>query len=63
MIAGWQLRYRGFTVSGQELDALAIVVEALQNREKKDQEILTLRQRARQGVIARNASLQSQEEG
>jgi hypothetical protein len=60
MIAGWQLRYRGFTVSGQELDALAIVVEALRSREKKDQEILARSQRARQGIIARNANLQSQ---
>jgi hypothetical protein len=60
MIAGWQLRYRGFTISGKELDALAIVVEALRNREKKDREISARYQRARQGVIARNASLQPQ---
>jgi hypothetical protein len=60
MITGWQLHYRGFTISGQELDALAIVVEVLRNREKKDQEILARYQRSRQGVIARNANLQSQ---
>jgi hypothetical protein len=60
MIAGWQLRYRGYTISGQELDALAIVVEALQNHEKKGREALTRSQRARLGVIARNANLQSQ---
>jgi hypothetical protein len=60
MIACWQSRYRGFTISEQELDAPAIVVEALLNREKKDQEILARSQRARQGVIARNAVLQSE---
>ncbi|GEM_PF-1916641 len=57
MIAGWQLRYRGYTISGQELDALAIVVEALQNHEKKDRETSARYQRATLGVIARNANL------
>jgi hypothetical protein len=62
MIAGWQLRYRGYTISGQELDVLAIVVEALLDREKKDGEILACSQRARQGVSARNANLQQSQE-
>jgi hypothetical protein len=52
---GWQLRYRGYTISGQEPDALAIIVEALRSREKKDQEILVRSQRAKQGVIERSA--------